>query len=199
MLPIFCLALAGCIGADVETAEAKSSMEGLQRIQELVGQWEGSGKSEKSGGWDEKIDCRWQFDTKGQGSIRLTFQGKGAEKSAGLLTDGVLTYDPEKESYRLQAKAPGGKTGATLTFVGKAKTATNLILTRTSKGAAKDELDRIDLKILNEGDRIVYSFQRRLGKGEKFRPVAQVGLDRVGRFRPQVHCDGRRRDHARRL
>ena len=137
MRTMLCWSIAGLLCAAEPPAASRAGMEGLQRVQELVGQWEGSGKSDKSGGWDEKIDCRWQFDGKGGGSIRLTFQPAGEEKSGGLLADAALTFDPETSSYTLRARPAGAKEGASMTFVGKAKTSANVVLTRTAKGAAK--------------------------------------------------------------
>jgi YHS domain-containing protein len=153
----------------------------LQEVQDVVGTWTGSGKGARSEGWNERVECRWQFDRKkGTTAIVFTFRPDAKATDAPLLEQATLTFDPAKSTYVLTVRQGRDDGGAPLIFEGKPKSKTNLIFERVEKGQAKDALDRLDLKILNDGDRLVYSFHRRLGASRKFRPYAQVGLNREG-------------------
>jgi YHS domain-containing protein len=174
--------------ADDESA-AEERMAKLKDIQEIVGTWEGSGSGEavKGKGFDEGIDCTWKFRKDGKVSLYLTFkekEGKEKESGARLLDEAALTYDAERELYVLRAyRHNAGEEAEPLVFEGKPKTRTNLVLDRVlgkGKKESGDGLDRIDLKILNDGDRIVYSFHRRIGESKRYRAIAQVALDRKG-------------------
>jgi YHS domain-containing protein len=90
----------------------------------------------------------------------------------------VLTYDAAKKKYLLSATKPGDAENA-LEFEGK-RTKSGVLFERVKKGKAKDELDKLEFKILNEGDRIVYNVQKRIGTGKAYKQVAQIGLNRQG-------------------
>lgn len=167
------------LGAGHGRAEdSDAGLAGLQQIQELVGEWEGSGTSDQSKGWDEKVGCQWKFGGNSEPSIVLEVAADENKPDARVLEKGVLTFDPENEIFRFTASIPGEK--ATLRFEGKKKTASNLVLDRVEKGNAKDLLDRMDVKIINEGDRLVYTFHKRIGKSMRYKQWAQIGLDRQG-------------------
>lgn len=162
-------------------AEEKDSqdavMEALKSIQQIVGDWEGSGNSNNSKGWDEKINCAWKFSESGKVSLYFTFQDQKEGKTAGRIIDeAMITYDPEKKQYRFLAYK-AGETDV-IKFEGEAKSESNLVLDRVDPSG--DELDRLDIKLLSEGDRLVYTFQRRVGTSRVYRQVAMVGLNRKG-------------------
>ena len=175
-----------CLGGWVLAAEIKEPDErvvnALKDVQVLVGTWEGSGRSDKSGGWDEEVDCGWKFNTeKGRASLYFTFEDpKNKRRTDRILDEAMITYDPEADEYVLKAylNAPGDKL---VEFRGKPKSDTNLVLDRVGIGKkpADDYLDQLDIKVLNDGDRLVYVFKRRFGRSA-YRGFATVGLDRQG-------------------
>jgi YHS domain-containing protein len=163
------------VGADDDSQDAV--MDALKSIQAIVGEWEGSGNSDKSKGWDEAINCSWKFAEKGRVSLYFTFTDKKDAKTAGRLIDeAMITYDPAKKQYKFLAYKAGEED--VVEFVGEAKSETNLLLDRVKP--AGDNLDRLDIKLLNDGDRLVYTFQRRIGRSSVYRPFAMVGLNRKG-------------------
>lgn len=155
-------------------------LEGLQEYQVFVGQWEGSGKSKRSSGWDETIDCGWQFDPKSGGAWlhwQVADKKELKKKSDRILESADLTYVPEKKLYVLRTMVQGE--GEPIVFEGKRKSETSLELYRVDKGDSKDFYDRVDISILNDGDRIVYMFKRKFGT-KSYRELATVGLNRDG-------------------
>ncbi|MFO0947687.1 MAG: hypothetical protein U1D30_17485 [Planctomycetota bacterium] len=158
--------------------DSEAVLEGLQKVQDLVGDWEGSGASDQNKGWDEKLGCQWAFGKETAPALVLAFASVEDKPDGRVIEKGNLTYDPKKKLYRLTASVPGEK--GTLQFEGKPKTTSNLVLDRIHKGTAKDTLDRVDLKIINDGDRLVYTFHKRIGKSMRYKQWAQVGLDRQG-------------------
>ena len=172
--------------ADDEEKKAKTEndpavMEGLQDVQDVVGQWEGLGaNSDKSKNWEEKTDVAWKFNKNGKVSLYWTFQDQKGKDKGRVFEEGMLTYDPAKKVYRFKAyKAGSEDEKAVLEFEGK-KTKSGLTMDRVNKGKAKDEIDRVDLKVLNEGDRVVFSILRKIGAGKVFKPYAQIGMTRQG-------------------
>lgn len=186
LVPLLALATLG-------QESAPSAMEKLQAVQELVGSWHGSGTSDRIKTWDEQLDCQWTFGPDDEASLELAV---GSESEQTDRPDGrvfesaTLSFVAKAKVYRLKLVpvAPSRRsttTGATrsdgpLWFAGIAKTPRNLVLDRIERGAAKDLLDRLDIKLLNDGDRLVYSFYRRVGKSRSYKSIAQVALDRQG-------------------
>ena len=153
-------------------------MEQLQGIQDIVGQWEGLGAtSDKSKNWEEKTAVAWKFNKNGKVSLYWTFQDQKGKDKGRLFDDGMLTYDPAKKLYVFKARRAGDEDP--IVFEGK-RTKTGLQLDRVNKGKAKDELDRVDLKVLNDGDRLVFSIQRKIGAAKVYKPYAQIGMTRQG-------------------
>lgn len=174
---------------------APSAMEKLQAVQELVGSWHGSGTSDRVKTWEEQLDCQWTFGPDDEASLELAVgsesEGSGEKKPDGrLFESATLTYDEKGGVYRLRliplavADRKPSKGGSSATgpiwFAGGAKTPRNLVLDRVERGTAKDVLDRMDIKVLNDGDRLVYSFHRRVGKSKSYKSIAQIALDRRG-------------------
>ncbi|MGL4464085.1 MAG: hypothetical protein ACRC1K_18180 [Planctomycetia bacterium] len=166
----------------VKKVDTEAVQENLKHVQEMVGQWQGSGKSDKSQGWDETIECAWKFGKGGKVSLYFQFgdPAEGETKAGRLLSEGMLTFDPEKERYIFRAYSADANNDEVMEFAGAAKSNTNLVLDRVSKGEVADSMNRLDLKILNDGDRLVYTFQRRIGKSKVFKEYATIGLNRQG-------------------
>ena len=169
----WCLPLA----AQDEVPTGTEAMDKLKAVQELVGDWEGNGRSKDSRGWDENVKCAWKFQDDAA-SLHLAFE-PGRKDKGRLLDEGVLTWSDGKYVFKARKVGTKGEDGL-LVFEGKAESDTNLVLERVKKGKADDDLDQLDVKILNKGDRIVYSFKRRIGRSSHYREYATVGLDREG-------------------
>lgn len=166
-----------CTVAPADESQDKV-MDALKSIQQVVGDWEGSGTSDKSKGWDEKINCTWKFAKGGRVSLYFTFANiEGKDSSGRIIDEAMITYDPEQEQYVLAAYK--ANKNDVIQFAGKAKTPNNLVLDRVN-AAEQDDLDRLDIKILNDGDRLVYTFQRRVGRSKVYRQHAMVMLNRKG-------------------
>lgn len=161
-----------------EPTQEDSAAGALKEIQDLVGEWEGTGKSDASEGWEEKISGRWKF---GAGKSSLYFHLADVKNSGEgrLLDEFMIAFDPAKETYVLKAYAKGAS-DEPLAFSGKARSPSHLVFDRDRKGGATDPVDRIELKLLNDGDRLVYTVQRRIGASSRYRPYALVGLNRKG-------------------
>jgi len=177
-------ALSAFADDDKKSAKVESDpavMEGLQEVQEIVGQWEGLGAAaDKSKNWEEKTDVAWKFNKNGKVSIYWTFQDQKGKEKGRVFEEGMLTYDPAKKIYRFKAyKAGSDDEKDVLEFEGK-KSKSGLTMDRVNKGKAKDELDRVDLKVLNDGDRIVFSISRKIGTSKVLKPFAQIGMTRQG-------------------
>lgn len=156
------------------------AVEALQQVQDVVGQWDGDGaKADKTAAWAETVDSQWKFGKNGKVSIYLTFKAKDKAKERGrLLDEAMLTWDAAKNKYRLKAYPVGGGEAA-IEFEGALKKNT-LTLDRVNKGKSKDDLDRLDLKVINDGDRVVYTAYKRVGQSKRYTQTAQVGLNRQG-------------------
>jgi YHS domain-containing protein len=164
-----------------KTESDPAIMEGLQEVQDIVGEWEGLGAtSDKSKNWEEKTDVAWKFNKNGKISLYWTFQDRKGKDKGRLFDEGMLTYDPAKKVYRFKAYRSGAEDDkAVVEFEGK-KSKSGLTLDRVNKGKAKDDLDRVDLKVLNDGDRLVFSVQRKIGTAKVYKPFAQIGMTRQG-------------------
>jgi len=154
-------------------------MEALQEVQDVVGSWEGLGAtSDKAKNWEEKSDVAWKFNKNGKVSLYWTFKDKPGKDKGRLFAEGMLTYDSAKQLYRFKAYKTGDEE-TVLDFEGK-RTKSGLQLDRVNKGKAKDELDRIDLKVLNDGDRVVFTVLRKIGTSKNYKSFAQIGMTRQG-------------------
>lgn len=168
-------AMAGLLHHGAPQARADDVMEALQAVQEIVGDWEGAD------GRDEKMTCAWKFNKKtGKTSLYLKFAGIGDKGDQRLLEEGMITYDANKKVYLMKAYRVDGDEEEVLEFEGKPKTSRNLIFERIKKGDAKDNIDVVDIKLLNDGDRFVYTIQKRIGKSKRTQKVQLVGLNRQG-------------------
>jgi YHS domain-containing protein len=159
----------------------EAAMDSLKKVQDIVGEWEGSGAGDASKGWDEKAAVSWKFNKDGSAGLNLSFAAKDEDaKAKPMLKSALLSFDVAKDKYVLKAVAADADDE--MTFEGSAKTDTNLVFDRVDKkkADANDAIDRIDLKLINDGDRVVYTLFRRLGAGKRFKETARVALDRQG-------------------
>lgn len=157
------------------------AMEALQKVQDIVGHWKGSGSGDHSKGWDESLECVWKFKKDGKCGLYLKLVDSKKKTAGRLFDEAAITFNADKNVYVLKANKAGDDTEAALVqFEGKFASDSNLVFDRIEKGDAKDAFDRIDFKVINGGDRVVYTVQRRVGQSRHYRKFAQVALDRDG-------------------
>jgi YHS domain-containing protein len=151
----------------VSAAEPNAQMlAALRPLDGLIGTWKGAGTSTKSAGWNETASVNWGFrDTDGRVSINLVIEG------GEFLEAGVLTFSPQAKVYRFITQ---DKKGRRLYFEGKPVGKQSLRLDRTDKDVG-DSLDRLDLKLVRSGSKLVYAFSQKVGR-TAYQQVAQVEL-----------------------
>ena len=147
----------------------------LAKLQPLIGGWRGVGQLKRGsndGAWIEQADWAWKFSDAG---AALTFV---AEKSK-YFASGTLRPGSESGQFQLIAKPSGG--GAEVTYVGSQAEDGQLVLSvsNTEKPPA-DLPDRISLRIVASGDRLVMLYERRSNISDRFTRLAEVGYTKKG-------------------
>ena len=154
------------VGAEPPSAEQIAA---LRPYAPMVGGWEGDGQSEQDAGWKAKATGTWGFrETDGRASLDFVAEGK-------LLKVGKLSWQPADKKFRFACKNPADKK---LEFVGVAVDAATIRLDRIDEGV-NDQLDRLEIKILRGGDKLMFDFRRKLGRAS-FQPQASITLFRTG-------------------
>lgn len=157
-----------CCGVVLAYELNAPQLEALRPLHGVVGSWQGEGSSAKSSGWREKMDVLWGYREK-DGRVSIEFHPAGNP----IFTRGLLTYDAEKEEYQFLAVAKGD---AVLRFRGKPAGAQTIRLDRAEE--ASDKLDRVEIKLLREGDKMLFTFSSKKGK-TSFEQYAQTDLYRT--------------------
>lgn len=149
-----------------QSAEPNRAMlNALRPLDGFIGIWKGTGTSQRSAGWTESITVNWGFREK-DGRVSINFVVDGGQ----LFEAAVLTFDPDAKLYRFIARP---KKGDAMRFEGKPFGRQTLRLERADKDA-KDNLDRLDLKLVRSGAKLVYAFSERKGATKSFEQFAQV-------------------------
>jgi len=167
-------AVAVAIAGVVHAAAAEPNQDMLAALRPfhgLVGNWKGTGTSTNSTGWREGAESLWGFRER-DGRVSLNVYVDDGK----LLDVGLLTYDPKSEQFRFIAR---DKSKNVIRFEGKPVGKQSLQLDRVDK-EAKDGLDRLEIKLVRGGDKLIYSFRRKKGR-TFYEPYAQVELFREGR------------------
>lgn len=139
-----------CVWAEVPNAKM---IEMLRPFDGFVGIWKGSGVNPKSSGWNETLEGTWGFrERDGRASLNLYVDG------GLMLKQALLTFDPVSEQYRLVIVTPKDKL---LRFQGEVTGEQFLTLDRVDE--AGDELDRIELKMVRGGHKMIYTFKKKVG------------------------------------
>ena len=157
-------------------------LKALQPLHGLVGTWQGEGASMRSSGWQEEVDVLWGFRER-DGRVSLNFYFEGGE----LLDVGLLTYGPATKKYTFVAKTAKG---AIIRFVGEPDGSSSLRLVRDEK--TSDKLDRLDIRLLRGGDKMLLRFGTQKGRSSFYDNFAQIELFRQGvplvEFADGPHC-----------
>lgn len=177
------IAIAGLLpgaGKPVSDAKSKAAQQAaLEKFQSLIGGWRGVGMPKRGsarGAWFETADWVWEFKG-GKVGIRYTV------KNGRFLRDALLTFNPEANSYKLDATLPGNKRR---TYSGQLKD-NKLVL--QSKPDRQGDVYRMTVTRLNE-KRTLVLHERRAGNRGLFLRMAEVGYTRKGTSLAVAGTDG---------
>ncbi len=155
-----------------ESGDKKTSKQALQALNDLIGNWRGTGepngsREEKQRDfWQEKIAWEWRF--KGKDVYLHAVFDKGKH-----LSDAELRYLPEKKLYQLTAMTPAKEK---LVFEGKME---KKLLNLDRTDLKKKEQQRFILALFHF-NRHVYSYQVKPAERTTFREVYHVGATKEG-------------------
>jgi YHS domain-containing protein len=142
----------------------------LQPLQDFVGKWKGVGQVRRGstqGAWIEESDWRWDF--KG-GKAAIVF----AAPASKHLVEGKITSDGAK--IKLAAKTAGG---ATVEYAG-ARDAADESITFSRDDVPEGAPQRVELRFAAEKKRLVVALERKIGGGEQYARLAEIGYTREG-------------------
>ena len=158
-----------------DTASIRTDTRALASLQALVGQWKGVGQPKRGsnqGAWTEELERSWKFD-RGRAALvaELTHDKYFAQLrlQAGDTSDEfVLVAAPVAE--------PNSAASSSRRFVG-GRSGKDWVLTSDAPAAGRPE--RITLRLVAGGDRLLILYERRLS-GDVFGRLAEVGATRRG-------------------
>lgn len=159
-----------------EKAQIAKDKEAMAGIQNLVGLWRRGGAiaAPSSGlkSWSEEADWLWEFE---DGRASIVFEADDGK----LYTEGRILPGKTDGSYVLTATQPGGKIKETFTgkVTGKDKTAR---LEFTADKSIDGRPDQILMYTVARGKRLVIVYNRKVGSGNTYARMAQLGYTRKG-------------------
>jgi len=173
--------LLGAAGAELKNSgRFQNDKQTLAPLQVYVGGWRGVGqirRGSSQGAWTETADWAWSFD--GDRAALVFDSPEGKYYRSGRLQGGE-----KSGSFELFAKRPDGKTEDH--FVGRIDDKEQLVLVaareKTSEQAKEAEVwpDRVSLRTVADGDRLLMLYERQLPGADRFTRLAEVGYTRQG-------------------
>ncbi|QDU64167.1 hypothetical protein Pan216_50560 [Planctomycetes bacterium Pan216] len=163
------------VGSAQAVEPNKSQLAALKPFGSFTGVWKGEGAGVDISAWQEKVQCVWGY-RESDGRVSINFHVEGG----AILKVALLTYDAEKKLYRFIGKTTKDKV---IHFEGTKSGSESLTLDRVGddigeRGAA-DKLDRLELKSVRLGDKVLLTFGRRKGR-TLYEQYAQIELFREG-------------------
>jgi hypothetical protein len=143
----------------------------LQPLQAWVGEWRGAGQVKRGsadGGWTEEAAWVWRFD-KDRAEFSFT-TARGKYFRSGRLRPGK--QDGEME---LQVVTAGNQE---VTYRGKLADDGSLVL--ESAMAPPDAPQRVTVRVVASGDRLVMLLERKSALSDRFARLAEIGYTRKG-------------------
>jgi YHS domain-containing protein len=176
MKTFFTLSCGLLIGAAVAASEDAPSTgpaadPALQPLQDFVGKWKGVGQVRRGstqGAWIEQSDWRWDFQ---DGKAAIVF----AAPESKHLVEGRITPAADAK-LTLSAKTAAG---GTIDYAGTRDPADGS-LTFTRDDVPEGAPQRVVLRFAADKQRLVAALERRIGGGDSFTRLAEVGYTRAG-------------------
>jgi hypothetical protein len=154
-------------------SDLASAKEGLQKLQDFIGGWKGSGQPDKPRPsprdpfWSENIDWGWRFK-KADVFLRMNVKGSRHIKTA------EMRYLPARKAYQLTVHTTDAKKQV---YEGKL-TGTTLTLERVDP--ATKETQQIKMNTAAEGIRFIYRFARKDEGATIWKKEYVVATTRIG-------------------
>lgn len=171
-LTAICLLIAGADAAETAGGRVQQNKEALAPLQVYVGGWRGVGQLRRGsnrGAWSEAADWAWKFDG---GRASLVFETpKGKYYASGRLLPG-----DKPGEFRLRARRAGGEQEDR--FTGRMDPRRQLVL--VAEAPAEDQPNRISIRTVAGGDRLIVLYEKRLAGADRYARLAEVGYTRKG-------------------
>ena len=162
--------------AQAEDAVDPLRSEKLKALQGLVGDWKGVAQPQRGstkGSWIEKASWAWKFSDKTT-ALQLSLDGGKLFSSAKLT---ATANDDPKASPALSLVATT-EDGKTATYTGTLDDEGKLVLETTEAPAGLPQ--RISVRMVAGGDRLLVLYERKSGLGSNLVRLAEVGYTRSG-------------------
>lgn len=163
------VAAGGVAGA----AEGGTARKALQPLQGLVGEWRGAGQVRRGspdGGWTEESAWVWRFD--GQKAALQFTVARGKYFVSGSIQPGATP-----KSVELVAKTAGGRE---VKYAGEIAEDGSVTATTADPQAPADAPQRVSLRVVANGDRLVMLLERRSAISDRYARLAEIGYTRRG-------------------
>ncbi|HUY88477.1 MAG TPA: hypothetical protein VMV10_07070 [Pirellulales bacterium] len=173
--------LLGAADADLKNSDRiQADKQALAPLQVYVGGWRGVGqvrRGSNQGAWTEKANWTWNFDGDRAALVFESPEGK-------YYRSGRLRAGDKPGLFELIATRPDGETEDR--FVGRVDDKEQLVLA-AERGKTQEEAkdaapppDRISLRTVADGDRLLMLYERRLAGGDRYTRLSEVGYTRQG-------------------
>ncbi len=164
---------ASAAGGAAGAAEGGTARKALQPLQGLVGEWRGAGQVRRGspdGGWTEESAWVWRFD--GQKAALQFTVARGKYFVSGLIQPGATV-----KSVELIAKTAGGRE---VKYAGEIAEDGSVTATTADPQAPADAPQRVSLRVVANGDRLVMLLERRSAISDRYARLAEIGYTRRG-------------------
>jgi hypothetical protein len=159
--------------AESAPSEGGAARKSLQPLQGLVGEWRGAGQIRRGspdGGWTEESAWVWRFEG-AKASLQFTV-ARGKYFVSGSIQPGATP-----KSVELVAKTASGRE---MKYAGEIAEDGSVTATTADPQAPADAPQRVSLRVVANGDRLVMLLERRSAISDRFARVAEIGYTRRG-------------------
>lgn len=159
--------------ASAVAGEGGAARKALQPLQGLVGEWRGAGQIRRGspdGGWTEESAWVWRFDG-AKAALQFTV-ARGKYFVSGSLQPGATP-----KSIELIAKTASGRE---VKYAGEIAEDGSVTATTADPQAPADAPQRVSLRVVANGDRLVMLLERRSAISDRYARLAEIGYTRRG-------------------
>ncbi len=153
--------------------EGGTARKALQPLQGLVGEWRGAGQIRRGspdGGWTEESAWVWRFEG-AKASLQFTV-ARGKYFVSGSIQPGATA-----KSVELVAKTASGRE---VKYIGEIAEDGSVTATTADPQAPADAPQRVSLRVVASGDRLVMLLERRSAISDRYARLAEIGYTRRG-------------------